>query len=149
MAVVRRPSDGAILVQRDTDRRRGHFERPLGGHVEFGERAEQTVRRELREEIGQELGDVRLVEGLENLFTLDGAPGHEIVFVFEAGFVDADAYAIEEQPILDDPTGRIRVTWRAPDEDAIVLVPEEITALLRSSGAPEGGPPADPPGSER
>jgi ADP-ribose pyrophosphatase YjhB (NUDIX family) len=149
MAVVRRPTDGAILVQRDTGADRRHFERLLGGHVEFGERAEQAVRRELREEIGQEIRDVRLVQVLENLFTLDGAPGHEIVFVFEAGFVDAGAYDIEEQAILDDPTGRIRVAWRAPEDDSVRLVPDGIDTLLGLAGASDDGRPADPPRSRR
>lgn len=142
MAVVRRPSDGAILVQRDADRRRGPFERPLGGHVEFGERAEQALRRELLEEIGQEIDNVRLVQVVENLFTMDGVPGHEMVFVFEADFVDTSAYDIDEQTILDDPTGRVRVSWRAPGDDSTRLVPDEIVALLGTAAGDAREPPS-------
>ncbi|WP_348270874.1 NUDIX domain-containing protein [Rhizobium sp. Root1220] len=60
--------------------------RPLGGTVEFGERAEVAVRREFREELGV---DVNVVSGplfLENLYNHEGEDGHEIVFVFEVEF---------------------------------------------------------------
>jgi ADP-ribose pyrophosphatase YjhB (NUDIX family) len=126
MVVIRRPRDGAILVSGDTDDDGSGYERPLGGHVELGELAAETVCRELQEETGQELRNVHLLEVIENMFTLNGGQGHEIVFVFEADFVDGSAYDIEEQLILDDPTGRVRVRWRAPDEDHPRLVPSGI-----------------------
>ena len=50
MAVIRRPADGALLVSEHAGP--DPFHRPLGGHVEFGEYALDTVHRELREEIG-------------------------------------------------------------------------------------------------
>ena len=49
--------------------------RPLGGGVEFGERAAEAVGREFVEEIGQALVDVRLLCVLENLFVYDGSRG--------------------------------------------------------------------------
>ena len=55
MAVVRRPRDGALLVSEPVAGSDPLFQRPLGGHVEFGEYALDTVRREFGEEIGQEL----------------------------------------------------------------------------------------------
>ena len=57
---------------------------PWGGTIEFGERSEQTAIRELREEreeIGAEIKSLRLLGTLENIFTLDGNTGHEIVMV--------------------------------------------------------------------
>ena len=50
MAVIRRPRDGALLVSEHAEP--DLFHRPLGGHVEFGEYALDTLHRELREEIG-------------------------------------------------------------------------------------------------
>ncbi len=81
MVVVRRPRDEAILVSGDTDDDGSGYERPPGGHVEPGELAIETARRELREEIGQELQNMRLLDVMENLFRLNGVQGHEIVFV--------------------------------------------------------------------
>ena len=129
MVVVRRPADGALLVQTEPGRHDEPFDRPLGGHVEFGEEAVDTARREILEELGEELGDVELLGVVENLFELDGTTGHEIVFVFSATFVDAAAYEVEERPILDDATGAVVVYWR-PADSSRRLVPERIAALL-------------------
>ncbi len=59
------------------------FYRPLGGAVEFGEYSEQAIRREMQEEIKAEINNLVYLGTLENVFTLDGQPGHEVVFVFE------------------------------------------------------------------
>lgn len=55
MAIIQRPRDGALLVSEDVDPSGALFHRPLGGHVEFGEYAVDTVQREFLEEIGQVL----------------------------------------------------------------------------------------------
>jgi 8-oxo-dGTP pyrophosphatase MutT (NUDIX family) len=69
---------------------------PLGGGVEFGERAADAVRREMMEELGAELARVRLLGVLENIFTYEGRPGHEIVFVYRGWFADASLYERDE-----------------------------------------------------
>ena len=58
------------------------FVRAIGGGIEFGERAEEALRREFRAELGVELCGAELLAVTENLFQLAGAPGHEIVHVF-------------------------------------------------------------------
>src|SRR6476646_4210584 len=108
MAVIRRPRDGALLVSEHVDSRDPPFHRPLGGHVEFGEYAIDTVHREFGEEIGEALTGVRLAGVLENIFQWGGATQHEIVFVFTAAFADEAAYDRPERVIADDH-GRARV----------------------------------------
>ena len=68
------------------------FYGPLGGGVEFGERAADAIRREMLEELNVELGEIVLLGVLENIFTYEGEPGHEIVFVFDARLVDESLY---------------------------------------------------------
>jgi len=85
MAVIRRARDGALLVSESAD---PLFQRPLGGHVEFGEYAVDTIHREFLEEIGQELTDVRLLGVLENIFPWRDGTEHEVVFIFAAAFAD-------------------------------------------------------------
>jgi ADP-ribose pyrophosphatase YjhB (NUDIX family) len=135
MAVIRRPRDGALLVSEDANPAGALFHRPLGGHVEFGEYADHTVRRELLEEIGQRLSDVRLLGVLENIFDWDGSRAHEIVFVFSASFQDDSAYEIAEQRILDHAADdEALVRWRHADAVSPPLYPDGVADLIR--GAP-------------
>lgn len=130
MVVIRRPRDGAVLVSTGEDADGNRFERPLGGHAEFCESAADTACREIREEIAQELRDVRLLHVLENIFELDGVAGHEVVFLFEARFADDSAYDIDEQVILDELPQRVRVRWREPPASTPRLVPDGIQQLI-------------------
>ncbi len=139
MAVIRRPRDGALLVSEHVGGDPGEsgesgeeppFQRPLGGHVEFGEYALDTIHREFLEEIGQVLTDVRLLGVLENIFGWRGGTEHEVVFIFTAAFADEAAYEIEEQPIRDN-AGR-RVLWRPADAVSPPLYPAGLSELIAS-----------------
>lgn len=86
------------------------FYRPLGGGVEFGETSEEAVKRELQEEIGAELTNLRFCGSLENIFTHEGAKGHEIVLVWQADLADKTLYAQEK--IVGDENGmEITAVW--------------------------------------
>jgi ADP-ribose pyrophosphatase YjhB (NUDIX family) len=132
MVLIRRPRDGALLVSEDANPEGTSFHRPLGGHVEFGERALDTVHREFREEIAQPLTQVRLAGVLENIFDWGGDTQHEIVFVFTAAFADTAAYEISEQSILDDRHST-RVIWRPADAVGPPLYPDGIAGLVARS----------------
>ena len=134
MAVIRRPRDGALLVSEHAEPTL--FHRPLGGHVEFGEYAIDTVHRELQEEIGQGLADVRLLGVLENIFPWGGGTAHEIVFLYAGAFTDAAAYEIDEQRIRDEEGGRTRVIWRAPGAVTPPLYPAGAPGLIAAAQRP-------------
>ena len=131
MVLIRRPRDGALLVSEEANPSGKLFHRPLGGHVEFGEYALDTVHREFREEIGQALSGVRLAGVLENIFVWGGATKHEIVFVFTAAFADEAAFEIGEQAILDT-SERTRVIWRPPWAASPPLYPEGVADLAEA-----------------
>ncbi|MEE8337337.1 MAG: NUDIX domain-containing protein [Dehalococcoidia bacterium] len=80
-----------VLLAEGHDSVKGEtFYRALGGEVEFGETAAEAVVRELHEETGRAIEVVAALGVVENLFTLEGQPGHEVVFEFVARFTDAD-----------------------------------------------------------
>ena len=82
-----------LLLSRGFDEVKGQaFLRPLGGHVEFGERGEETIRREMKEELGCDAHDVKFVSVIENLFTYNGKKGHEIILVYEGKLARESLY---------------------------------------------------------
>ena len=123
--------DGRILVGRGYDVSKSeHFLRPIGGEVEFGESSEAALIREVREELGLEIQNATLLGVLENVFSYDGQPGHEVVFVYDAHFADAAAYAREEIPLNEDVWDGV-ARWidlaTLPDEP---LYPQGVLELL-------------------
>ena len=68
--------------------------RPIGGFIEFSERAADAVVREFKEELGRDVEMVRLLEVYENLATFHVASGplrvHETVFLHEVRFAAHD-----------------------------------------------------------
>jgi ADP-ribose pyrophosphatase YjhB (NUDIX family) len=128
MVLIQRPRDGALLVSAGANPAGEPFHRPLGGHVEFGEYALDSVHREFREEIEQEITGVRLAGVLENIFEWGGATQHEIVFVFTAALADERAYEILEQVILD-ARASTPVIWRAHHAASPPLYPAGVADL--------------------
>ncbi|MCH7336560.1 NUDIX domain-containing protein [Acinetobacter sp. NIPH 2699] len=85
--------DEKVLLSKGYDPSKDEtYLRPIGGGVEFGETSVQAVEREVLEEIHQQIVHPKLLGILENLFSFDGQQGHEIVFVYDAEFVDAKLY---------------------------------------------------------
>ena len=112
--VVFRRDDGAILVAPGFDPvKQQRFYRPLGGGIEFGERAEDAARREIREELGAEITDLRLLTVSENIFTFLGQPGHELIWLYEARFTNPALY---EGDVLtaDEYGAKFEVHWVPP-----------------------------------
>lgn len=111
------------------------FYRPLGGGIEFGEHSEQTIRRELIEEINSEVGELRYLGTLENFFVFNGTPGHEIVQVYdgelkESGLYDQAVIAGKEADI----DKHIKAVWMRLDEfgdGKSILYPAGLLELLR------------------
>ncbi len=125
-----------ILVFEGYDAVKGsRYYRPLGGGVEPGERAVDALHREIWEELGQEITDVRLLTVLENLFVLDGRPGHEIVFLFDARFEDPTLYQRKALTVTEDNGETLTAQWRSLDsfDEQGRLVPEALADLLPSS----------------
>jgi ADP-ribose pyrophosphatase YjhB (NUDIX family) len=134
LVLVRR-DDGAILAAPGFDRvKQQRFYRPLGGAIEFGERAEDAARRELQEELSAELTDLRLLGTFENLFTYQGRQGHELIWLYEARFTD---HSLNDRDVViaDESGSKFEVHW-VPVETFLrgeaPLYPDGLLALLQS-----------------
>ncbi|MCJ8055423.1 NUDIX hydrolase [Shinella curvata] len=71
--------DGYILAQRGA--KDDYWALP-GGRAEIGESSEETVLREMREELHREARIERLVWTVENFFTYEGYAAHELGFYY-------------------------------------------------------------------
>ncbi|MCL4388872.1 MAG: NUDIX domain-containing protein [Candidatus Marsarchaeota archaeon] len=72
--------DGKFLMQWAGKSRR--LMRPLGGHVEMYERSDQTIKREIREEIKSGISNLRYLGAMENIFVSKGKREHEVCFIY-------------------------------------------------------------------
>ena len=54
-----------------------------GGHVDFGETAKDTLKRELKEELDTTIKEISFIGAIENIFTEDGVDHHEINLAFD------------------------------------------------------------------
>ena len=111
------------------------FYRPLGGGIEFGERSEDAVRRELKEELDVEISNLKFLGTLENIFTFNDGSYHEVVLVYDGALTESGLY---DQALLlgkeangDD----IRAMWKSLQEfesGELILYPYGLLELLRT-----------------
>jgi ADP-ribose pyrophosphatase YjhB (NUDIX family) len=101
--------------------------------VEVGERAAEALAREWREELGLELEAGELIGIVENLYTYQGVPGHEICLVFSARLFDETVYARDEFECVEPSGLRHAALWVSLDElrgGAIAFYPRGLLELL-------------------
>lgn len=101
LAILQR-DDGKILLEKGRDTVKNEvFYRPLGGGVEFGEKGEQALIREFREEIDKVIEIEEALGTIENIFEWQGSPGHQIILLYRCAFVDPADYAFAHIPRVD------------------------------------------------
>jgi len=67
-----------------------------GGHVEFGEKADKALARELKEEIGAVVGKFRFIGTNENFYRQRGMILHEINIIFEVALRNKFSKVLED-----------------------------------------------------
>lgn len=77
-AVIR--NKGKILVCLDKEKRFYFFP---GGHVEFGETLEKSIKRELKEELDISIEKLRFIGVVENIYIQDKEKHCEVNFIFD------------------------------------------------------------------
>jgi 8-oxo-dGTP pyrophosphatase MutT (NUDIX family) len=109
------------------------FYRPLGGGIEFGEKAEDTVRRELKEEIDVDVADLKYLGMLENIYIFNEKPYHEVVFIYDGTLVNSGMY---EQAVIVGKEANgddLHVMWKSLaefGEGKSILYPPGLLELL-------------------
>ncbi len=129
-------NNNRILVFEGFEKLRSEtFYRPLGGGIEFGENAEDTVRRELKEEIDAEVGELRYLGMLENIYSFNGKPYHEIMLIHDGALINSGLY---EQALIVGKEANgddLRVMWKSLTEfesGESILYPPGLLRLLQA-----------------
>jgi ADP-ribose pyrophosphatase YjhB (NUDIX family) len=104
-AFVFDPQGRALFIRRARDPSAGKFGVP-GGFIDFGESAEDGLRREVREEVGLEIDRVRFLVSFPNLYHY-----REVAYPVVDLYFAADALNPERAKPLDAVAG---IEWRLP-----------------------------------
>lgn len=122
---------GHVLVLDGTDTVKNEdFHRAIGGGIEFGETAEEALRREFLEELGVALDGVMLLAVVENIFEYEGSPGHEIAHVFAVDSTELDALPLDARLCVLDEGSPVRwVPFREADRP---FYPSGVAGLIES-----------------
>jgi len=106
-----------------------------GGRAEFGETAEQTLKREMREEIGAEVEVVRPLWFVENFFTYAGKQYHEIALYFLMRLPTTCEYLVHPGPFQGEEEGTtLTFQWfsRRPEVlSGLPLLPSFLQTTLQ------------------
>lgn len=108
------------------------FYRAMGGGVDFGETSFEALQREFQEEIQAQLINISYLGCLENLFTFNGKPGHELLQVYQCDFVDPKFYELESLTFAEGKRQKtaLWVDISRFKSGELLLVPEPFLDLL-------------------
>ncbi|EDX84119.1 hydrolase, NUDIX family, putative [Synechococcus sp. PCC 7335] len=125
-----------LFVSQGQDKKtKATFYRFLGGGIDFGETSKAALVREFQEEIQAELTDIEYLSCLDNIFTLNDKPKHELIQLFRCRFVDKAFYQLNKKFALVEGDRTTQAFW-IKTADVLVgqrrLVPESCLKYLTS-----------------
>lgn len=99
-----------------------------GGHIELGEKAEEALVREIKEELGEESRTTSFLGAVENSWVQNGVRQHEINLIFE---VDAPGLDANKAPVSQED--HIEFLWSdINDLDKNNLLPPSLESHIKS-----------------
>jgi ADP-ribose pyrophosphatase YjhB (NUDIX family) len=101
------PSGRVLTIRREKEPSAGKLGVP-GGFIDFGESAEEGMRREVREEVGLEVERVRFVVSFPNLYHYKDVVYPVVDLYFAADAIDPEAAIVGEAVT--------QIEWRALDD---------------------------------
>ena len=104
----------------------------VGGRVKIGESSEDTLKREIKEEMGKEIEILEYVSTIENFFDADDMPYHEIMFVYRVDFKDdADKKIIDSIKNIEGED-ELRYDWIDLDKiEQYPLKPQILKRMIK------------------
>ncbi|MDP5172326.1 MAG: NUDIX domain-containing protein [Bacteroidia bacterium] len=134
LCVIRRNQE--ILVQEGYDSIANQlFYRPPGGGIEFGEYSWDAVRRELKEELNLEIDNLDFMGALENVFTYEGLPHHELIFLFAGESDDSVLLQLDTLYGIESDGSEYKAVWMPIStfqKGKAILYPDGLLDMLTS-----------------
>lgn len=109
----------------------------VGGRIEIGENSVDTIKREIKEELGKDIEITGYISTIENFFEMKGSKYHEIMFVHKVEFVDEKDKEIEYT--LENIEGKdyLKYEWLELDKiEQYPLWPKAIREVLKENKFP-------------
>ena len=126
--------NGKILVHKNTNS--DHYAL-IGGRVEIGENSKDTVKREIKEELGKDIEVLGYVSTIENFFEMEGSKYHEIMFVYKIEFKNEEDKKIEYTMKNVEENDYLQYEWIDLDRiDEYPLLPNVIKGVLKENKFP-------------
>ncbi len=126
--------NGKVLVHKNMNS--NHYAL-IGGRVEIGENSADTVRREIKEELGKDVQITGYVSTIENFFEMKDSKYHEIMFVHKIEFTDEDDKKIEYTMQNIEGKDYLRYEWIELSKiDQYPLLPEAVKEVLKQDKIP-------------
>ena len=126
--------NGKILAHRNINS--NHYAL-IGGRVEIGENSVDTIRREIKEELGKDVEITGYVATIENFFNVDGLKYHEILFVHKVEFIDENDKKIEYTMKNIEGKDYLRYEWLDLEKiDEYPILPKIIKEVLKENKFP-------------
>ena len=126
--------NGKILVHRNINI--DHYAL-IGGRVEIGENSANTIKREIKEEIGKDIEITGYVATIENFFEMKGSKYHEIMFIHKIEFTDEEDKKIEYTIKNIEGKDYLQYEWIEIDKiDDCPLLPIAVKEILKENKFP-------------
>ena len=123
-----------ILTHKNVNK--NHYSLP-GGRVEIGENSEETVIRELHEELEKNTVITGDIATIENFFEMDNKKYHEIYFVHKVEFVNGEDQIIDYTLHNKEGKEYLQYEWLDLNKiDEYNILPKCIKSILKSKQFP-------------
>ena len=126
--------NGKILAHRNINS--DHYAL-IGGRVEIGENSVDTIKREIKEELGKEIEITGYVATVENFFEMKGKKYHEIMFVHKIEFINEEDKKIEDTLKNVEGKDYLQYEWLDIEKiDKYPILPNIIKEILKEDKFP-------------
>lgn len=135
LGLIKNPKNQYLYHQGRDTYTNENFYRPLGGGIDFGETASACLKREMVEELNEDILVHNYRHTLENIFTYENKAYHEIVIIYEAEFKNKSVYEQNSLTVHEHNGRTSTAVWRTLEEikaEGAHLYPPGLEELIKS-----------------